>query len=161
MAPRETKNNPYAIFWADKQRTLWYVIVFSGVVNCQNGFWGFTETYVKAISRTLTATPKGKNRPPILKKKPLTQTTVHVPREIQSLLLVWIILYIIAAKFQPIGTGVTKLTNYIEVWLHDLLSWKKKRVDLKISNWFILNQLDQTFKQTLHFIKHSRRKYNS
>ena len=38
---------------------------------------------------------------------------------------------------------------------------KKKRVDLKISNWFKLNQLDQTFKQTLHFIKHSRRKYNS
>ena len=39
-------------------------MVFSGVANCQNGFWGFTETYVKAIYRTLTATPKGKNRPP-------------------------------------------------------------------------------------------------
>ena len=65
MAPRETENNAYAIFWADKQRTLWYVMVFSGVANCQNGFWGFTETYVKAIYRILTATPKGKNRPPI------------------------------------------------------------------------------------------------
>ena len=84
-----------------------------------------------------------------------------MPRKIQSLFLVWTILYIIDAKFQPIGTGVAKLTNHIEVWLHDLVSWKKKRVDLKISNWFKLNQLDQTFKQTLPFIKHSRGKYNS
>ena len=28
MAPRETKNNAYAKFWDDKQRTLWYVMVF-------------------------------------------------------------------------------------------------------------------------------------
>ena len=28
MAPRETKNNAYAKFWGDKQRTLWYVMVF-------------------------------------------------------------------------------------------------------------------------------------
>ena len=28
MAPRETENNAYAKFWGDKQRTLWYVIVF-------------------------------------------------------------------------------------------------------------------------------------
>ena len=33
MAPRETENNAYAKFWADKQRALWYVMVFSGVVN--------------------------------------------------------------------------------------------------------------------------------
>ena len=33
MAPRETENNAYAIFWGDKQRALWYVMVFSGVVN--------------------------------------------------------------------------------------------------------------------------------
>ena len=33
MASRETKNNAYAKFWGDKQRTLWYVMVFSGVVN--------------------------------------------------------------------------------------------------------------------------------
>ena len=33
MAPRETENNAYAKFWGDKQRALWYVIVFSGVVN--------------------------------------------------------------------------------------------------------------------------------
>ena len=33
MAPRETKNNAYAKFWGDKQRALWYVMVFSGVVN--------------------------------------------------------------------------------------------------------------------------------
>ena len=29
MAPRETENNAYAKFWGDKERALWYVIVFS------------------------------------------------------------------------------------------------------------------------------------
>ena len=33
MAPRETGNNAYAKFWGDKERALWYVMVFSGVVN--------------------------------------------------------------------------------------------------------------------------------
>ena len=33
MAPRETENNACAKFWGDKQRALWYVIIFSGVVN--------------------------------------------------------------------------------------------------------------------------------
>ena len=33
MAPRETENNAYAKFWGDKRRALWYVMVFSGVVN--------------------------------------------------------------------------------------------------------------------------------
>ena len=28
MAPRETENNAYAKFWADKQTALWYVMVF-------------------------------------------------------------------------------------------------------------------------------------
>ena len=28
MAPRETENYAYAKFWGDKQRTLWYVMVF-------------------------------------------------------------------------------------------------------------------------------------
>ena len=37
MAPRETENNAYAKFWDDKQRALWYVMVFSGVVNCIDG----------------------------------------------------------------------------------------------------------------------------
>ena len=32
MAPRETENNAYTKFWGDKQRALWYVMVFSGVV---------------------------------------------------------------------------------------------------------------------------------
>ena len=35
MAPRETENNAYAKFWGDKQRALWYVMVFSGVVSCE------------------------------------------------------------------------------------------------------------------------------
>ena len=34
MARRETENNAYAKFCGDKQKTLWYVMVFSGVVNC-------------------------------------------------------------------------------------------------------------------------------
>ena len=33
MAPRETENNACAKFWGDQQRALWYVMVFSGVVN--------------------------------------------------------------------------------------------------------------------------------
>ena len=33
MAPRETENNACAKFWVDKQRALWYLMVFSGVVN--------------------------------------------------------------------------------------------------------------------------------
>ena len=33
MAPRETENNAYAKFWGDKESALWYVMVFSGVVN--------------------------------------------------------------------------------------------------------------------------------
>ena len=28
MAPIETENNAYAKFWGDKQRELWYVMVF-------------------------------------------------------------------------------------------------------------------------------------
>ena len=33
MAPRETEDNAYANVWGDKQRALWYAMVFSGVVN--------------------------------------------------------------------------------------------------------------------------------
>ena len=33
MAPRETENIAYAEFWGEKQRALWYVTIFSGVVN--------------------------------------------------------------------------------------------------------------------------------
>ena len=34
VAPRETENNAYAKFRGDEQRTLWYVMVFCGAVNC-------------------------------------------------------------------------------------------------------------------------------
>ena len=33
MALRETEDNAYAKFWGGKQRALWYVMVFSGMVN--------------------------------------------------------------------------------------------------------------------------------
>ena len=36
MAPRETKHKAYAKFWGYKQTALWYVIVFSGAVNCKS-----------------------------------------------------------------------------------------------------------------------------
>ena len=49
MAPRENENKAYAKFGGDKQRTLWYVMVFSGVVNyspqCQ---WLVVEIYLAA-----------------------------------------------------------------------------------------------------------------
>ena len=28
MAPRDSENNAYAKFWGDKERALWYVMVF-------------------------------------------------------------------------------------------------------------------------------------
>ena len=34
IAPRETENNAYVKLWGDKQRALWYVMVFFVVVNC-------------------------------------------------------------------------------------------------------------------------------
>ena len=35
MAPRETENNAYVKFWGDKQRKLWYVMVFlEWSINC-------------------------------------------------------------------------------------------------------------------------------
>ena len=33
-SPRESKDNAYEIFLDHKQRALWYVMIFSGVVNC-------------------------------------------------------------------------------------------------------------------------------
>ena len=58
MAPRETANNAYAKFWDDKQKVLWCVVVFSGVVNnCRSVFnslvcshitdpWSFSTTFL-------------------------------------------------------------------------------------------------------------------
>ena len=39
MDPRETENNAYAKFWGYKQRALWQVMVFSGVVNFLTKAW--------------------------------------------------------------------------------------------------------------------------
>ena len=45
MAPREIENNAYAKFRGDEQRTLWYVMVFSGVVNYNDNIGkNFTTT---------------------------------------------------------------------------------------------------------------------
>ena len=42
MAPRQTENNAYAKFWGDKQRTLWYVMVFLE--------WSIIKTYLHIIN---------------------------------------------------------------------------------------------------------------
>ena len=49
MAPRETENNAYAKFWGDKQRALWYVMVFSEVVIKGNDFQVLKLLIVKQI----------------------------------------------------------------------------------------------------------------
>ena len=49
MAPRETENNAYAKFCGDEQRALWYVMVFSGVVNNGNAL----ETTETAITNKI------------------------------------------------------------------------------------------------------------
>ena len=51
MVPRETENNAYAKFWGDKERALWYVMVFSGVVN-----WIFLWIKLFYLVRTLVPT---------------------------------------------------------------------------------------------------------
>ena len=45
MAPRETVHNAYAKFCGDKQRVLWYVMVFSVVVS----YWQTTHLLVLFI----------------------------------------------------------------------------------------------------------------
>ena len=48
MAPRETENNAYAKFWGDKKGALWYVMVFSGVVNLTIKKESLTRAYYEA-----------------------------------------------------------------------------------------------------------------
>ena len=45
MSSRETVHNGHAKFWGDKQRALWYVMVFSVVVN----YWQTTHLLVLFI----------------------------------------------------------------------------------------------------------------
>ena len=40
MAPRESEDNAYAKLYGDKQRALWYIMVFSVVVNSE---WSFVQ----------------------------------------------------------------------------------------------------------------------
>ena len=50
MALRETENNACAKFWGDKKRALWYVMLFSGVVNCPIVFFARDITLVVSVS---------------------------------------------------------------------------------------------------------------
>ena len=50
MAPRETENNVCAKCWGDKQRALWYVPVFSGVVNLQSIFFTAADMQIRLNS---------------------------------------------------------------------------------------------------------------
>ena len=45
LLPRETENCAYANFWGEKQRALWYVMVFSVVVN-YNSILEFVVTWM-------------------------------------------------------------------------------------------------------------------
>ena len=55
MAPGETENNAYAKFWSEKRRVLWYVMVFSGVVNsrsfpsCQKKAWKMSILIIRTF----------------------------------------------------------------------------------------------------------------
>ena len=51
MAPRETENNAYAKFWGDKERALWYVMVFSGVVNSCTFHTFYTNFFLRILPR--------------------------------------------------------------------------------------------------------------
>ena len=50
MAPRETENNVCGKCWGDKQRALWYVLVFSGVVNLQSIFFTAADMQIRLNS---------------------------------------------------------------------------------------------------------------
>ena len=45
VTPRKTENNAYAKFWGDEQRALWYVMVFSVVVNCRCDLFSGVERF--------------------------------------------------------------------------------------------------------------------
>ena len=51
MTPRETENNGYAKCCVDKQRALWYVMVFSGVVNWTHGAISVTSMFAARNTR--------------------------------------------------------------------------------------------------------------
>ena len=53
MAPRETENNAFAKFWSDQQRVLWYLMIFSVVVNLQ-----YTDTHTHIHTYTLVKNNK-------------------------------------------------------------------------------------------------------
>ena len=56
MTPRETENNAYGKFWGDKKRALWYVMVFSGVVNLTFIFSGsYKKFYLVLLQMTTTS----------------------------------------------------------------------------------------------------------
>ena len=48
MAPRETEDNAYAKFWLDKQRALWYVMVFWSGQLCLIMFWRILSNKVES-----------------------------------------------------------------------------------------------------------------
>ena len=50
-APRETENNAYAKFWGDKQRVLWYAMVFSGVVNSERLCLEYIKVLIVILSK--------------------------------------------------------------------------------------------------------------
>ena len=72
IAPRETENNPYAKFGGDKQRALWYVMVFSGVVNAKC-------THDHSIFRTIDGSTRELLAKQLKKKIPKSPTIYGQP----------------------------------------------------------------------------------
>ena len=61
IPPRETENNAYAKYWGDKQRALWYVLIFSGVVNSNyNLFKIFLRFWLAQIPEYILITSFGR-----------------------------------------------------------------------------------------------------
>ena len=62
MASRETENNAYAKFWGDKQRALWYVMVFQEWSIGRNCSFSFVQdTYAKIIQDLLHTWSKSRS----------------------------------------------------------------------------------------------------
>ena len=53
MAPRKTEDNAFAKFWGDKQRALWYVMVFSGVRNLYPAVKGLSTKQTVSLGNKL------------------------------------------------------------------------------------------------------------
>ena len=81
MVPRETENNAYAKFWGDKERALWYIMVFSGVVNNRD-FPYFRELHVGVPKCTIKGPDRKEVPCEVLDNGDGTYDCVFTPEEV-------------------------------------------------------------------------------